>query len=214
MADINGAFEVDGLVKQKEALESLMMSNPAMEKKVQGLIRKVLMAARREVAKAAQQPSVMKSDPRKAYKAVKTAVYRQILGGSVSILNKRGVKFDNYEPPRTLQAGQRGGNRRQRSSRSNNLLHYAGDSRAFVLRFLNAGTQGRVIQFYSDSHRSQVKRGSQGGDVNKYGKTTNTGRRGSIRARNFFATSSHTAMMKAAEQLTILIDDMIKNEIK
>jgi hypothetical protein len=185
-----------------------------MEKKVQGLIRKVLMAARREVAKAASQPSVMKSDPRQAYKAVKTAVYRQILGGSVSILNKRGTKFDDYEPPRTLQPGQRGGNRRDRSGRSNKLMHYAGSSRAFVLRFLNAGTQGRAIRFVSDPHRSKVNRGSQGGNLQKYGKTTNTGRRGNIAPRNFFSTSSHTAMMKAAEQLRTLIDEMIKKEIK
>lgn len=214
MADINGAFEVDGLVKQQKELESLMMSNPAMEKRVQKLIRKVLMAARREVAKAAGQPSVMKSDPRQAYKAVKTAVYRQILGGSVSILNKRGAKFDNYEPPRTLQPGQRGGNRRERSDRSNKLMHYAGSSRAFVLRFLNAGTQGRAIRFVTDPHRPKVKRGSQGGNLQKYGKTTNTGRRGNIAPRNFFSTSSHTAMMKAAEQLRTLIDDLIKEEMK
>ena len=212
MADINGAFEVDGLLKQKQELESLLTSNPAMEKKVQNLIRKVLMAARKEVSKSAKD--AMKSDPRQAYKAVKTAVYRQILGGSVSILNKRGVKFDNYEPSRALRAGQRGGNRRERSDRSNKLLHYAGDSRAFVLRFLNAGTQGRVIQFLSDPHRSQVKRGSRGGDLRKYGKTTNTGRRGNITPRNFFGTSSHTAMQKAAEQLRVLIDDMIKKEMK
>ena len=44
MADISGAFEVDGLVKQREELERLLMSNPEMEKKVQGLIRKVLHA--------------------------------------------------------------------------------------------------------------------------------------------------------------------------
>lgn len=50
MADISGAFEVDGIVKQKQELESLLMSNPAMEKKVQGLIRKVLLAARREIS--------------------------------------------------------------------------------------------------------------------------------------------------------------------
>jgi hypothetical protein len=204
--------QIDGLVKQRQELESLMMSNPAMEKKVQGLIRKVLLAARRVIANNAKD--AMKSDPRKAYKAVKTAVYRQILGGSVSILNKRGTKFDNYEPPRTLQPGQRGGNRRPRSPRSDNLLHYAGDSRAFVLRFLNAGTQGRAIEFASDPHRSQVKRGSQGGNLRKYGKTVNTGRRGNIRARNFFGTSSHTAMMKAADQLTVLIDDLIKKEMK
>jgi hypothetical protein len=212
MADISGAFEVDGLVKQKEALESLMMSNPAMEKKVQGLIRKVLLAARRTVANSAKE--AMKTDPRKAYQAVKTAVYRQILGGNVSILNKRGTKFDNYELPRTLQPHQRGGNRRTRSDRSDKLMHYAGQSRAFVLRFLSSGTQGRVINFTSDPRRSKVNRGSQGGNLQKYGKTVNTGRRGSIRPRNFFANSSHTALMKAADQLTALIDDLIKKEIK
>ena len=205
-------LEIDGLVKQKQELESLLMSNPAMEKKVQGLIRKVLLAARKVVADSAK--SQMQSDPRKAYKAVKTAVYRQILGGSVSILNKRGTKFDNYEPPRTLQPGQRGGNRRARSDRSNRLLHYAGDSRAFVLRFLNAGTQSRTIEFVTDPRRSKVNRGSQGGNIEKYGKTTNTGRRGSIAPRNFFGSSSHTAMIKAADQLSTLIDDMIKKELR
>lgn len=207
-----GNIEVDGFVKQREALESLLMSNPQMEKKVQGLIRKVLLAARREVAQDAH--GAMKSDPRKAYKAVKSAVYRQILGGSVSLYNRKRGKFDNYEPPRTLKEGQRGGNRRQRSPRTNNVMHYAGESRAFILRFLNQGTQGRFIEFASDSHRSQVRRGSQGGDVSKYGKTTNTGRRGNIAPRNFFANSSHTAMQKAAGELTKLIDDLIKQEIK
>ena len=202
--------QIDGLVQQKQELEALMMSNPAMERQVQKLIRKVLMAARREVAKAAS--GKMKSDPRKAYKAVKTAVYRRILGGSVSILNKRSVKFDNYEPPRTLRSGQRGGNRRPRSERSDKMLHYAGDSRAMVLRWLNAGTSGRYIQFAVDSNRTRVNRGSQGGS--KYGKTINTGRRGNIAPRNFFSSSSHSAMRKAADQLSILIDQMIKKEIK
>jgi hypothetical protein len=59
-----------------------------------------------------------------------------------------------------------------------------------------------------------VKRGSQGGDVSKYGKTTNTGRRGNIAPRNFFSTSSHTAMQKAARELTTLIDELIKQEMK
>lgn len=212
MADINGAFEVDGLVQQRKELDSLMMSKPEMEKRVQKLIRQVLVVARKEIGSAASD--AMKADPRKAYKAVKTAVYRRILGGSVSILNRRGTKFDNYEPPRTLQPGQRGGNRRVRSERSNKLMHYAGDSRAFVLRFLNAGTQGRVIEFSSDPKRSKVNRGSQGGNIQKYGKTTNTGRRGSIKARNFFDNSSHTAMQKAADQLSTLIDEMIKKEMK
>ena len=209
---MNDNIEVDGYVQQREALESLLMSNPAMEKKVQGLIRKVLLVARRTIANDAKD--VMKSDPRKAYKAVKTAVYRQILGGSVSILNKRGVKFDNYEPPRTLRPGQRGGNRRSRSQRSDNLMHYAGESRAFVLRFLNQGTNGRGIAFIADESREHVHRGSRGGNLQKYGKTINTGARGHIAPRNFFSTSSHTAMQKAASELTQLIDELIKNEMK
>jgi hypothetical protein len=206
-------IRVDGEVKQREALESLLMNNPHMEKKVQGLIRKVLLAARRTIANDAKD--VMKSDPRQAYKAVKSAVYRRILGGSVSLYNKRHAKGGNaYEPPRKLQPGQRGGNRRARSSRTQQVMSYDGSDRAFILRFLNDGTQGRSIEFHSDSHRSQVKRGSQGGDVSKYGKTTNTGSRGRIAARNFFSISSHTAMQQAAEELTKLIDDLIKQEMK
>lgn len=204
--------QIDGLIQQRQELEQLMMSNPQMEKRVQKLIRQVLMAARKEVSNAAKE--AIKTDPHKAYKAVKTAVYRRILGGSVSILNKRGTKFDNYEPPRKLQPEQRGGNRRPRSQRSDNLLHYAGDSRAFVLRFLNSGTQGRAIEFTSDPHRPKVKRGSQGGDIRKYGKTTNTGRRGNIAARNFFGNSSHIAMQHTAGQLSTLIEELIKKEFK
>jgi hypothetical protein len=57
-----------------------------------------------------------------------------------------------------------------------------------------------------------VNRGSQGGT--KYGKTINTGRRGNIAPRNFFSSSAHTAMQKAADQLSVLIDQMIQKVIK
>ena len=205
-------LEIDGLVKQREELEKLMMSNPAMEKKVQGLIRKVLMEARKEIGSGIK---FKHGDPRQAYKAVKTAVYRRILGGSVSILNKRRAGTPgNYEPPRTLRPGQRGGNRRTRSDRTQQIMNYAGSSRAFVLRFLNEGTQGRSIEFRYDAARENVKRGSRGGNVSKYGKTTNTGRRGNIAPRNFFGQLAPSAMDKAVENLTNLIDELIKNELK
>ena len=180
--------EIDGLVKEQKALEALMMSNPDMEKKVQGLIRKVLMTVRRAVAQQAK--GAMRSDPRQAYKAVKTAVYRQILGGSVSILQKRrgSVQFSDYEPPRKQRAPwARGGNRIPRSQRTNDLIHYAGADRSFVLRFINQGTSQRESRY---------------------------GNRGSIRARGFFATSSHQAMRKAADELTQLIDQLIKESTK
>lgn len=207
------SHDVDGLVKQREELERLMMNNPDMEKRVQKLVRKVLMQARREIGNGIQ---FKHGDPRQAYKAVKTAVYRQILGGSVSILRKRraGTQFSAYEPPRTLRPGQRGGNRRPRSQRTDDLIHYAGPDRGFVLRFLNAGAQGRAIKFRYDEAREHVHRGSQGGNLKKYGETTNTGRRGNIEPRDFFATSSHQAMRKAADELTQLIDQLIKQETR
>ena len=51
MADITGNIQVDGLVKQREELERLMMGNPQMEMRVQKLFRKVLMQARSEIGK-------------------------------------------------------------------------------------------------------------------------------------------------------------------
>ena len=191
--DISGAFEVDGIVRQKQELESLLMSNPQMEKKVQGLIRKVLLAARKEISDAAS--GKIKNDPRQAYKAVKSAVYRRILGGNVSILNKRKAGKRGPVPPIVHQletrvnskGNHRGGNRMPRSRRTEDLLTYQGADRGFILRFLNAGTGDRESRI---------------------------GNRGSIAARSFFATSSQQAMEKAAEQLDTLIEDLIKQELK
>lgn len=193
MADISGAFEVDGLVKQRQELENLMMSNPAMEKKVQGLIRKVLLEARKRISDQAR--SDIKNDPRQAYRAVKSAVYRRILGGSVSILNKRKAGARLSPPPIVhklekqvnSKGNHRGGNRMPRSRRTEDLLTYAGPDRGFILRFLNAGTGERESRI---------------------------GNRGQIAPRNFFATSSRAAMQKAAEQLDTLIDELIKKELK
>ena len=193
MADISGAFEVDGIVRQKQELESLLMSNPAMEKKVQGLIRKVLLTARKEISTAAS--GKIKNDPRQAYKAVKTAVYRRILGGNVSILNKRKAGKRGPVPPVVHQletrvnskGNHRGGNRMPRSRRTEDLLTYQGADRGFILRFLNAGTSDRESRI---------------------------GNRGSISARNFFENSSQKAMEQAAAQLDTLIEDLIKKEIQ
>lgn len=192
MADF-GNIEVDGLVEQRKELDKLMMSNPAMEKKVQGLIRKVLMEVRKQLGQDAKQ--AMKSDPRNAYKAVKTAVYKRILGGSVSILNKRKAsgRRSSYEPPRTLRPGQRGGNRVPRGERTQQVMSYEGNDRSFVLRFINQGTQSRTA-------------GTRGGRLG--------GNRGSIRQRNFFGDRSHSEMERAAENLTRLIDNLIQEELR
>ena len=191
--DISGAFEVDGIVRQKQELESLLMSNPEMEKKVQGLIRKVLLQARKQIS--GDIHGVIKNDPRQAYKAVKSAVYRRILGGNVSILNKRKAGKRGPVPPVVHQletrvnskGNHRGGNRMPRSRRTEDLLTYQGADRGFILRFLNAGTSERNTRY---------------------------GNRGSISARNFFENSSQKAMEQAAAQLDALIEDLIKKEIQ
>lgn len=186
-------IEIDGFVERRQELERLLMTNPEMEKKVQGLIRKVLLTARSELSNVAK--SEMQADPRQAYKAVKSTVYRQILGGSVSILNKRHAGAKSlYEPPRKPRPEwARGGNRVPRSSRTEDMMSYQGADRAFILRFLNAGTTERTA-------------GTRGGRLR--------GNRGSISARNFFSSNSQTAMQKAAEQLAFLIDSMIKQELQ
>lgn len=200
--EINGNMEVDGLVKQRKELERLMMSNPQMEKRVQALIRQVVLKARRQIAKEAQ--GKMRSDPRQAYKAVKSAVYKRILGGSVNILSKNGaMKTQPYEPARTLNPDGRGGNRRKRSERTDRIMHYAGGDRAFILRFLNAGTSARAIRFTPNQRRS----------ADKWNRKPNSGNRGKITARRFFGPASRKAMQQAATELAQLIDELIKKEM-
>jgi hypothetical protein len=216
MVQISDAFEVEGFVEQRKELDRLLMSNPAMEKKVQGLIRKVLAAVKKSLGQAARDNKVMKSDPRNAYKAIRTAVYKRILGGNVNILNKRRASSagGSYNPTRTLRSGKRGGNRKARNERTYRLESYEGSDRGFILRFLNAGTDERHVKFLPDSRREHVHRGSQGGNIKKYGKTINTGRRGRIKARNWFGSRSQREMEAAANNLEKFIDALIQQELK
>jgi hypothetical protein len=185
MANITDNFQVEGFVEQKKELEKLMMSNPAMEKKVQGLIRSVLAEVRKKMGEEAQ--GAMASDPRQAYKAVRSAVYKRILGGNVNILQtRRASGGGSYTPTRTLKTGQRGGNRRLRSERTMKMESYVGADRGFVLRFLNAGTQPRNTKY---------------------------GNRGAIAPRNFFGNRSYHEMEVAAGKLDAMIDELIKKEI-
>ena len=123
---------------------------------------------------------ILPNDPRKAYQAVRHSVYKRVLGGQVNILQKSraGGRMSIARPPRTLRPGQRGGNRRKRSARTNQVDGYIGSDRGFILRFMNAGTVERKTRY---------------------------GKRGSIRARNWFGTSSAFAMDTAAGKLEELI---------
>lgn len=187
-ANISQNFMVEGLTEQMKQLDHLLATNPEMEAKMRRVISKVLIKAQNKMRK--DVGSDLPNDPRNAAKAVRKAVYRQILGGNINILRKRRATeaASSYTPTRTLKSGQRGGNRRLRSERTMRMESYNASDRGFILYWLNSGTKGRSMgKYQSDSRRGNVKRGSQGGDVSKYGKTVNTGSRGSISARNIFS---------------------------
>ena len=160
-------------------LESMQISNRTFEKTLQTLIVKVLKQARSNLSKKAKM--TMSKDPRHAYLAVKHMVYKRILGGNVSILDKRrhGKMLPVSPKPKRYE---RGGNRIPRSKRTEELLSYYGADRGFILRFLNSGTAERNNSF---------------------------GRRGRIAPRNWFSSSAKAEMDAAAAELAKLIDNEI-----
>lgn len=207
MAD-NGTIEVTGLEERIKKMGELSTKNPEMRKRINEVIRQTLAQVRKSLQGDARSGLQMQSDPRNAYKAVRMAVYRRLFGGQVNILQSRKAHGGRlYEPPR--HPSHRGGNRRTRSGRTEQLMSYQGADRGFILRFLNAGTGDRKIPFTQDPQRNKVNRGSRGGKIEKYGKTTNTGARGSIAARNWFGPRSQAEMERAAQNLDKMIDDII-----
>lgn len=205
MAD-NGTIELKGLSEFEKKLAQLKTDNPGFEKRLRDVIRKVLGHARANLRKDAASGLDMKSDPRSAYKAVRFAVYKRLFGGQVNILqSRRAGAMSLYEPQRTLDPSKRGGNRRQRSQRTTNLMSYNGVDRGFILRWLNNGmtkTNPRVIQFTENERRK----------VDRWNKHPNTGNRGAIAARNWFGNASLMELRTVAGEMQQLIDKVIKDE--
>lgn len=200
----NGTIELKGLSEFEKKLAQLKTDNPGFEKRLRDVIRKVLGHARANLRKDAASGLDMQSDPRNAYKAVRFAVYKRLFGGQLNILqSRRAGASTTYSSPRTLKAGQRGGNRRLRTSR--NLDKYEGVDRGFILRWLNNGmtkTNPRVIQFTENPNRK----------VDKWNKHPNTGNRGAIAARNWFGNASLMELRNVAGEMQQLIDKVIKDE--
>jgi hypothetical protein len=192
-----------------EALARLMVSHPDTKKRIKKLIRAEMKEAAKLLRKDAKE--VMKNDPRKSYLAVRSTIYRKILGGNLNILaSRRAGQRAVLLTQKALRAGQRGGNRRPMSKRTDNLNTYYGKDRGFILRFLNDGTyksNPRSIEFNVNGKREKVRRGSQGGDLSKYGKTINTGSRGNITPRNWFSNAAPQALAQMSERLEKILDE-------
>jgi hypothetical protein len=190
------------LVEQKQVLEQAMSTNPKTQKALQKLIRQIIMEAR---AKVMQRFPL--NDPRDAKKSVRTMVYKKILGANINIYQSRKAHGrSDYEPPRKLRPGQRGGNRRPRSVRTDTVMHYGPYDRGWILRFHNEGTQQRNIQKLTEiklaGGGSKFRWSSNGGAY---------GNRGSLRALHWFKGAGEESLVAAADNLATLIDTELEN---
>ena len=200
-------FEFNNTItlEQQKVLEAALSTNPKTQKALQKLIRKALMEARASLSDYIKT-KLDNDDPRGAARAVRTSVYRKILGGNINILNsKKAHGTNNYEPPRTLRPGQRGGNRRPRSQRTNTVMHYAGEDRQFILRFVDSGTKQRAIE-----RQMEFKLASGGSKFKWVQDASKYGNRGSIAARNFFKTGAEPRLRRATEYLADLINEELE----
>lgn len=199
--------ETEGFAALQKKLEELQTKDPGMRIAIQDVIRTVLKEVRRAVSNSAEKGLQMDSDPRKAYKAVRSAVYKRILGGQVNILARRKAGSPgNYQKPKK-GLPKRGGNRWGRSERTKQLEGYEGMDRGFVLRFLNAGTADRGIWSYSD--RNGNRHALRSASSMNIKTRAYSGNRGSITARNWFGDRSQKELENASGKLQRLIDEII-----
>lgn len=193
-------FEIQGLAEQVEKLRGLMSDDPDFRRRVNAVIRKILQVARKDIMESAT--GVMDTDPRHAYKAVRSAVYKRLLGGQVNILAKRRAGTPTaYQKPRK-GLPKRGGNRWGRSARTKAMEGYEGTDRGFILRFINAGTDVRSIHSYTAK------------DGNSHDLSVRTSNRGRISQRNWFGGASQMALEKASLDMQDFIDKVINEEFR
>lgn len=183
------------VLEQKQVLEQALSTNPKTQKALQSLIRKVIAQARIDTMNAINFEN---GDPREAVRSIRRAVYKKILGANINIYDSRKAHgTNNYEPPRTLRQGQRGGNRMIRGTRTQQIMSYAPQDRGMILRWVNNGTQQRQ---------------ALGGRMSRRGyDTSRGGNRGAIAARNFFRNAGEPALVKAVDALANLIDTELEN---
>jgi hypothetical protein len=183
-------------------LRAAMTTDPKMRKAIQEHIREALFEARRDVMAAFPADH----DPRDARRAIRTSVYDKVLGGNINILTgKKAHGTNSYEPPRTLAPGQRGGNRRKRSLRTQQVMSYGPLDRGFILRFVNSGTKTRVIGFRNTQKSNRSKYESRVKRISR-GMKAGTGNRGSIAPRNWFMSSAESALGNAAANIAEMIE--------
>ncbi len=172
------------ILDSKKVLEAALSTNPKTQAILRKMIRQYVIQARQQVVNSIH---FQNGDPRGTRQAVRTAVYKRVLGANINIFNSRKAHgSNNYEPQRKLRPKQRGGNRVKRGERTNQVMHYGPLDRGWILRLINSGTGERTA-------------GSRGGALG--------GNRGSIAARNFFQPLGDRAMGVMRDNLERAIEE-------
>ena len=181
------------IMESKKVLEAALSTNPKTQAVLRKMIREYVKEAREQVV---NNIKFKDGDPRGARHAVRTTVYKRVLGANINIFNSRKAHgSNNYEPPRK-GVPNRGGNRRVMGARTSRIMSYDALDRGFILRWLNEGVNDRKINFKSNENRK----------VDKWNKHPNTGNRGSIAARNFFRPLGDRALGIMRENLSNAIE--------
>lgn len=188
-----------------DRLDSALISNPAMERRVRKDIREVILDVRSKVIRDSGD-AFKNGDPRGTRRAIRTSVYKQILGANINIYQSRKSHGTiSYFTERTLRPGQRGGNRVQPSDRTIALQNYVPEDRGFILRFVNSGTDGR----YTGGRNGKTEAEKITFTLNHGGR----GWRGKIAATNWFKNKTEPQLVNSMNELATLIDEEINKAL-
>ena len=197
-------------VEDQKILEAAMTTDPKTREALQKLVRKAILEARRDVVNNIHFDN---GDPKNTRQAVRTTVYRKILGANINIRNskkKHGV--NTYVTPRHSQGYNRGGNRMKRSRRTQQILSYSGLDRGFIMRFVDSGTKQRFVGFRNErkANRNRYIETKRNWDAGG----TGLGNRGRIVGRNFFYQLGMNALEIATGRLAELIETELTNTLE
>lgn len=197
-------IDENGFKDQMTVLQAASVVDGELGKRLREAIFQEMKAARDRVV---NDIHFANGDPRKTANAVKRYVAGKYLGGVLSILDgkKSSGNRNSYEAPRKVypgMKGHRGGNRRLRSQRTQEILDLPSSDRGFILRFVNSGTNPR----YAAGRNGKW---SKNGSNATFGKLQEEGDyfRGSIAPRNFFGQSGERELLRAMNNLSAIIDD-------
>ena len=193
---VQGRFDINLSVDNREFVEMcerLKYSNIAKDSDIRKAFAKVAKPVKQVAQQAAR--SSMRTDRRKASKAVRIITLKKGKGVVVGLLNPRKAGNAMAVPPRPT--GGKSGIRRQRkrSERTNQVDGYRGADRAWLLRIINQGTVN-----------GPRKAGTRG----TLKKLAN---RGDLSAKRFF-DRAEAAMQQASKSLAVELGKIIDKKQK